>query len=174
MFEIKEVKWRDIKGHEGLYQVSDNGWVKSLNYRGTGREKILKQAINSKGYLEVRFKKDGKNKKFKVSRLVAEAFITNPEGKPQVNHINENKLKNTVDNLNWMTAKENINYGTRNIRVADKNSKPVIATKNGIDQYFESGKQAAEELGLFTSSISDCLKGRHKTCGGYTFKYANS
>ena len=105
--------WRDIEGFEGLYQVSNFGRIKRVT---TG--KILKGDKNNDGYLRVKLYKNNTKSNKSIHRLVAEAFIPNPENKPQVNHINEDKtnnsLDNSLDNLEWMTAKENINHGTRN------------------------------------------------------------
>ncbi len=92
--------WKDIKGFEGLYQVSTQGQVKS-------RRGILKPYINHKGYLKVCLSKDGVKYKKRVNRLVAEAFIENPLNLPQVNHKDRNKNNNAVSNLEWCTAKEN-------------------------------------------------------------------
>lgn len=119
--------WKDIKGYEGRYQVSDKGRVKSLAHvtiRKNGRklplkERILKPSTNHKGYLlVVLYDYSGKAKTIKVHRLVCEAFHKNPDNKPCVNHIDENKANNKASNLEWCTVKENCNYGTRNARIA--------------------------------------------------------
>lgn len=110
--------WKDIKDFEGLYQVSSCGRVKSLrDNKGNYREKLLK-LILCKGYLYVNLLKDGKQKSYKVHRLVAEAFIPNTLNKPTVNHKDEIKTNNCVENLEWMTIRENCCYGTRNERMA--------------------------------------------------------
>ena len=114
-------EWKDIEGYEGLYQVSDWGNVKSLprlskrsasRHRGTSiliNERILKQSFQTSGYKVVVLCKDGNNRQFQVHRLVAEAFIPNPENKPQIDHINTNKAENNVENLRWCTHTENMN-----------------------------------------------------------------
>lgn len=164
--------WKDIKGYEGLYQVSDLGRVKRVE---TGR--ILKGYKITGDYLGVKLCKNNIKSSQKIHRLVAEAFIPNSENKPQVNHIDEDKTNNVVSNLEWMTATENNNHGTRNKRAAKTISKsksiPIIATniKTGEFQEFNSTKECARQLGLHTSNITAVLKGRLKRSGGYTFKY---
>lgn len=106
---MEEEVWKPIKDYEGLYEISNLGRVKSLNYGGTGKGKVLKNIERSNGYLGVRLTKNGKTKAFKVHRLVAEAFIPNPEDKPCVDHINTIKNDNRVENLRWATHKENMN-----------------------------------------------------------------
>ena len=101
-------EWRAVKDYEGLYEVSNIGRIKSLNYNGTGKEGLLKQQSNHKGYKTVMLRKDNKGKTFKVHRLVAEAFIPNPENKPQIDHINCIRDDNRVENLRWVTGKENM------------------------------------------------------------------
>ena len=106
---MKEEVWKPIKDYEGLYEISNLGRVKSLNYKRTGKEKILKNTENSKGYLIVCLTKNEKRKQFKIHRLVAEAFIPNPEDKPCIDHINTIKNDNRVENLRWVTNEENNN-----------------------------------------------------------------
>ena len=112
---VQDEVWKDIEGYEGLYQVSTCGNIKSLakpRKNGNGRcyiqkEKLLKQSFTSTGYKKVELYKDGKRKSFKVHRLVAIAFIPNPDNKPEVNHIDGNKINNNIDNLEWVTSSEN-------------------------------------------------------------------
>ena len=106
---MEEEVWKPIKDYEGLYEVSNLGRVKTLNYRGTGKGKILKNIECSNGYLTVGLTKNGKRKLFTVHRLVAEAFIPNPEGKPCIDHINTIKNDNRIENLRWVTHEENSN-----------------------------------------------------------------
>lgn len=162
-------EWKDIEGYEGLYQVSNLGRVKRSKGKYMKSERILRLFINTPGYLQVMLCKNNKCKKFTVHRLVAEAFIPNHENKPQVNHIDEDKTNNMVSNLEWMTAKENVNHGTRNERSSKKIKAIDIA--NGEWNDYKSISECARELGLHQSSISMCLKGKRKTSGGYTFKY---
>lgn len=166
--------WKDIEGYEGLYQVSDFGRVKRVN-----TDRILKGYKITGDYLGVKLCKNNIKSTQKIHRLVAEAFIPNSENKPQVNHIDEDKSNNMVSNLEWMTATENNNHGTRNERAAKTISKsksiPIIATniKTSEFQEFNSTNECARQLGLHTSNITAVLKGRLKQTGGYTFKYLN-
>ena len=175
-------EWKDIAGYEGLYQVSSLGRVKSLSRRDrlnrVIQEKILKPRSDKKGYLMVNLYKESKRKSYKVHRLVAQAFILNPENKPQVNHKDEDKTNNRVDNLEWATAKENVNYGTRNERVAKshvnnkKLSKPIygINVKTNERIEFPSIKEAGGS-GFGQGNIVHCLKGRCKSHKGYKWFY---
>lgn len=124
MSKVKE-EWRDVVGYEGLYQVSDWGNVRSLNYNKTGQVRLLKQVVAKDKYLVVTLSKNGKQKEGKVHRLVAEAFIPNPESKKEVGHLKtlpngfEDKTANEAWNLAWMTRKENANYGTLPQRLSE-------------------------------------------------------
>lgn len=118
--------WKDIVGYEGLYQVPNLGNVKRLKgYKGRGKgyiveEHLIQPSINSRGYQNVILCKNGKTKTFTMHRLVAIAFLDNSEKLPQVNHKDENKLNNCVDNLEWCDSQYNNNYGTRNKKCSDK------------------------------------------------------
>lgn len=122
---MKEI-WRDIKGYESLYQVSNLGRVKSLarkvikkNYVSFKKERILKQQTDRYGYKKVILQRNYQIKTFSIHRLVAEAFLENPYNLPQINHKDENKENNCVLNLEYCDSKYNNNYGTRNIRVSE-------------------------------------------------------
>ena len=166
--------WKDIRDYEGLYQISNIGNVKSLNYKQTGREKILKPSVDKDGYLFVCLCKNRKVKPFKVHRLVAQAFISNPNNYPQVNHKNEIKDDNRLENLEWCDAKYNVNYGTIKERTAEKLSKPVLKIdpiSNEIVAEFPSIKEVERQLGYKQGNISKCCKGNRNTCGGYKWRY---
>ena len=166
--------WRTVLGYEGLYQVSDLGNVKSLNYKLTGKEHVLSPGKVRGGYLRVYLYKGGNNKSFFVNRLVWEAFNGPiPEGM-QVNHINENKTDNRLENLNLMTPKENTNWGTGIARSAKSKKKMVEQhTLDGthICTWF-SATDVERELGYGQGNISKCCCGKRKTAYNYTWKYA--
>nr|DAQ29436.1 MAG TPA: homing endonuclease [Caudoviricetes sp.] len=169
--------WKDIEGYEGLYQVSNLGRVKSfdsIDKLGRIRKgRVLKGIKDVKGYLLVNLYKNSIVYTKRLHRLVAETFIPNLENKPQVNHIDENKANNIVSNLEWMTAKENINHGTRNERMSRTQSIPIIATniKTGESQEFYGTAECARQLALHHGNITSVLKGNRNHTDGYTFKY---
>lgn len=162
--------WKDIAGWEGLYQVSTCGRVKSLKY---GKERILKQSKNSSGYLTVSLYIEGKTFSKVVHRLVAIAFIPNPENKIEVNHIDEDKKNNRLENLNWMTSKENSNWGTRIERQVKSISKPIkVIYQDDTYEIWESATVFANEYGINSGGITNVLSGRRKTYYGLQFEYA--
>lgn len=169
--------WLDVVGYVGLYKVSSAGRVKSLKF---GKERILKPAPNGSGYLLVNLYKDGKMKTMKVHRLVATAFIPNPDNLPFINHKDENKANNRVENLEWVTASYNINYGTRNERVAKsltngKLSKPVLQIdkdSNEVIATYPSAREVERQLGFDKGYISNCCNGKYKQAYGYLWRFA--
>ena len=179
-------EWKDIPNYEGLYQASNLGRIKSLERFRKGengclisiKEKILKPSINHKGYYRIQLCKQSIVKAYMVHRLVWEAFNGSiPEGL-QVNHINEVKSDNRLLNLNLMTSKENVNYGTRNERSAKKKingkkSKPVLQfdLQDNFIKEFPSLMQVYRELGFNQRHICECCKGKLKTAYGYKWKY---
>ena len=168
--------WLPIEGYENLYEVSNLGRVRSLErtvIRKNGVKlkvsgKILKPRVN-KGYLFVTLCKNGIGRNCYLHRLVSTAFIPNPNNLPQVNHLSEDKLNNSVENLEWCSAKENINYGTRNKRSSEKLQKPVLCVE--LNQIFPSLTDAAKHCNVTLSNLSWVLTGRSKTAGGYHFEY---
>lgn len=174
----KEEKWKAIAGYEG-YEISSLGKVKSLNYKRTGKEKILKPKNNGKGYLRVALYKDGKCKYFLIHRLVGEAFIPNPMGLPEINHKDENKSNNIASNIEWCDRRYNNNYGTHTERsaAAQRNnpdrSKAVVASRfsdfRTIELRFASISEAGRN-GYHQGSVSDCCKGCYSTHRGNFYK----
>ena len=164
-------EWRDIKGFEGKYMVSNTGKVKSLNYNRTGKEKILKPYDNGHGYLYVVLYKDGKDKKYRINRLVAMAFIPNSDNLPEVNHKDEDKTNNCVENLEYCSRLYNMNYGTR----TEKTCKPVFSVnkESGLIMYWESIAEAERCTGINKSSITRCCKGKVNSAGGHYWFYAD-
>ena len=158
---------KDVKGYEGLYAVTSCGKVWS--YR---RQKFLKPRVNRGGYLYVNLSKNGKAKSYVVHRLVAEAYIPNPDNLPMINHKDECKTNNCLQNLEWCDASYNINYGTRNEKVAISLKIPII--QFDLDGNFIREWPSATDVGKeVNSNICECLKGRRKTAIGYIWKYKN-
>ena len=182
---MKEV-WKDIKGYEGLYQVSNLGRVKSLHQRAIKRnskikinyEQILKPVIGKNGYSTVTlYKKENNNKlknNYKIHRLVAESFLNNSQNFPQVNHIDENKQNNKLSNLQWVSSSQNNNHGTRNKRVAEKMRKPVCQfDMDGNLVKIWWSLNILKNYGFRIEKISEVCnnkKGR-KSSGGFKWKY---
>ena len=154
---------KDIKNYEGLYAITSCGKVWSY------RSKIfLKPQVEKNGYLTVGLYKNGQKKVYFIHRLVSEAYIPNLEGLPQVNHKDENKANNCLQNLEWCDASYNINYGTRN----EKIKKPIL--QYDLDGNFIREWPSATDVGIeVCGNICNCLKGRQKTAYGYKWKYKN-
>ena len=156
------------------YEVSNLGQVRSVNYNHTGKAKILKPRMVKGGYLVVGLHKNGKQKQCYTHRLVAYTFIENdePTVKTEVNHINEDKTLNTVENLEWCTRKHNINHGTRNRRDGKTKSKKIIGkslTENKVI-VFQSIKQAGK-FGFAIGHICNCCQGKQRQHKGYVWSY---
>lgn len=174
--------WKDVKGYEGLYQVSNYGRVKSIK-----KDHILKPAPRQHGYLGVMLYGHGGHKTrgfktFSVHRLVAEAFIPNPHNLPEVNHIDECKTNNSVENLEWITRKGNVNYGTAPKRRAEKarnggkSRKIAQYTKSGeLVEVFPSLAEAFRKTGFAKANICRCAQGNKKYSHayGYVWRYVN-
>ena len=154
---LKEV-WRNIKDYEGLYQVSSWGRIKRVT---TGR--ILKTILGKDGYLQINLCKNGIQKRYKVHRLVAQAFIPNPQNKPQVNHIDEDKENNYVENLEWVTNQENMLHNELYKRCVEHAKIPVICLET--NERFESITQLSKHLKLGVSTVSEKIKYRRQING---------
>ena len=171
-------QWKPAKGYEQLYEVSNFGRIRSLDkYNSLGyfrKGVILKQNVRSKKskYLRVGLTKNGVRKHVNVHRIVAMTFLDNPMNLPQVNHKDENKCNNHVDNLEWCTASYNANYGTRNQRIIDKNKKPIIGESldHDIKIYLDSSR-SGDFIGFCHSAITACAKNKSETHKGFVWRY---
>ena len=163
MYEI----FMDIPDYEGLYQASNLGRIR--NNKG----QIMKQRKDRDGYMIINLRKDGKMKTHRVHRLIISSFKSNPENKSQVNHINENKEDNRLNNLEWSTPAENNAHGTHNERVSNANKIKVKCIE--LDKVFDSAQDAALWLNKINgrTSITACCKGKQKSAFGYIWKYLN-
>lgn len=151
---------KDIKGFEGQYAITSCGKVWSYKSK-----RFLVPWDNQYGYLQVGLMVNSKLKKYRIHRLVAEAYIPNPDNKPYVNHLNECKSDNYVSNLEWATAKENINYGTGIERGSKRQWTKIRCVETG--DIYPSQKAASRDTGICVQSIHFCIHGKQKTAGGY-------
>lgn len=175
--------WKEVRGYEGLYEVSDLGRVRSLgrecnsknNSRQRKKARILVQEVTIHGYCRVRlFDAEGKAKHWPVHRLVMREFAG--DSNLQINHKNEIKTDNRLINLEYCTSKENCNYGTRNEKIGGyQNNIPVkqMDTDGNTLREFYSITNAAKFIGLSTTSIKLCCDGKLKTAGGYKWEFLN-
>jgi hypothetical protein len=178
--ENQTEQWKDIEGYEGLYQVSNEGRVKSLNYRQTKQEKILKAFKNNNGYLLVGLCKNGKPTHKLVHRLVAEAFIPMVEGKQEIDHINSVRHDNRVENLRWCTSEENAKNPITLEKVKAANRKKAEALSKKVFCYdtnfnflsgFSSTADTARQLKLSQGNVTLTCLGALKHYKGYIFSY---
>lgn len=175
--------WKDIKGFEGLYQVSNIGRIKSIdryirNKWGSltlCKEHILKPRTDDDGYYRIGLYKDGKYKSFGLHRLVSEAFIPNPNNLPCVNHKNEIKTDNRVENLEWCTNSYNLNYGHRLEKAIEKRKIHILQFTKNMDfvGYYDSIVSAASSVNGLASNICSCCKQTIKRAYGYVWRYAD-
>ncbi len=165
--------WKDIIGYEGLYQVSNLGNIKSF-YKA--KKSIKKPTLSNKGYLRVGLSKNKKSKTFKIHRLVAKTFLSNPNNYLEVNHKDGNKLNNCVDNLEWCSRSYNINHAWRN-KLTKGRSKKLLQydLNNNLIREFISAREASRTLHINVGDISSCCNHshKHKTAGGYIWRYAD-
>lgn len=175
---IKE-HWKAVVGYEGLYEVSDQGRIRSLNYAHTGQVDYLIPQKTEKGYLRVCLYKNGISKQWRIHRLQAIAFIPNPDNLPCVNHKNETPWDNRVENLEWCNAKYNNNYGTVKQRVSQTMRKH-FSSINQVGQYslegtliavFLSVKEAAKQTRFNSINILKCCLGKIKSYKGFIWQY---
>ena len=179
---IKE-EWRPVRDYEGLYEVSNFGRIRSLKF---GKTKVLKPGKRRRGYLFVTFLKNSKKKHHSVHRLVFEAFNGKIPDGFEVNHIDENPSNNRLDNLNLMTHKENVNWGTAQKRRAEKQkgqkrcdvterlSKPVVqSTLDGVFIKVWSSTMECGRNGFSNGDVSLCCNGKYKQHKGYIWQYAD-
>ena len=181
--------WKPVKGYEGLYEVSDRGRVKSLerevSFKSKNQfgvfyteyktpERILSPIMQSNGYWVVGLGFMGKRKIKSIHRLVAEAFIENPDNKPQVNHIDGNKGNNNASNLEWATPSENTKHAYKTALLTHY-SRAVyqIDPETIIGKRWESVRAASRALGITESGIIKCCRGERKMSGGYIWRYCD-
>lgn len=180
MQEVFE-EWRDVPRYEGFYQVSNLGNVRSVDRyiecRGVMRfqkGKILRPHIGKFGYKQVILNNKGM-KLYKVHRLVAEAFIPNPDNLPQVNHKDENKINNNVENLEWCTCLYNLLYNGLHHRRNNKNNRKSISVArmqgDRVDAIYPSLNEAARDVNGSSGNISQCCRGIKSNAYGYQWKY---
>lgn len=164
--------WKDVDGYDGLYQVSNIGNVRSLNYRGTGLVRNLVPKVNNCGRLWV----DLRGKPLLVHRLVAKAFIPNPNEYPQINHKDENPKNNVVENLEWCTGEYNRSvYSAKKSRGRPKvRHKPInqFGADGELVKRWNDSRTIANETGMRQSSITQCCDGKRKTAYGFKWQYA--
>lgn len=165
--------WKDIIGYEGVYQISSFGRVKSLHNKAGIKELIMKPHKKYNGYYQIRLKNKGTEKDFSIHRLVALHFIPNPENKPQVNHLNEDKSDNRVENLEWCTQAYNNIYGTRIERVKNKVGKPILQydLEGKFLKEYPSLAEASKQNKFSMGNLSACCLGRYAQANGYIWKY---
>ena len=176
-------EWRDIPGYEGLYQVSNLGRVRSLDRYVPHKKfgvKFCKGVLmaihqNNAGYLTVNLSRENKYTSYDIHRLVAKAFIPCSDSEcMQVNHKDENKHNNQIDNLEWVTCSENNNYGTKVARQKVHCERAVLqydVNGNFIKEYRSATEAEKEISGKFTGAISHCINGTTKTAYGYIWRF---
>lgn len=181
----KEI-WKNIKGFENIYQISNYGNIKNIK-----KNILIKPFISKKTkYYQIDLCKNGHKKRYSIHRLVAQAFISNPNNFPQVNHKDENKQNNRYDNLEWCTAKYNSNYGTCKQRIGIKSSqkkhtyetkqkiskalsKPIIqySKNNTFIKEWGSAYEVQRKLRISKSNVNECCNNKRKSAGNYIWKF---
>jgi len=158
-------EWKEVNNYKGLYWISNRGRVK--NSKG----KILKPTIQVNGYYKVNLIKNKISKNHTIHRLVAEAFIPNPDNLTEINHKDENKVNNAADNLEWCSHKYNSTYGTILTRIQENsvNRVSVKCVETGI--IYKSIREAEKITNIDHSNIAKVCRGKQKTAGGYHWVY---
>lgn len=164
--------WKPIKDYEGLYEVSNMGRVRSLSRKGTF-ERILNPCVrNTGGYLAVNLYKNGKKTMYFIHRLVALAFLPNPNNYPVINHKDCNPSNNCVDNLEWCTVTYNNTYNDKAKKQALKKSKPIkqLALDGTLIAIWPSINEIGRN-GFIQQAVCACCQGKRKTHNGFIWKY---
>lgn len=161
-------EWFPVERYEGIYWISNKGRIR--NKKG----QIMRPVDNGKGYLRYNlFRHKGRGKTEYAHRLIAEAFIPNPNGLPEINHKDENKKNNDINNLEWCSHKYNQGYGTLPSKTSARMSKGVLGVKATTGERLYLPKIAdAGRHGLNRTAIGNCLHGRARSSGGYIWAYA--
>ena len=161
--------WKDVSGFDGLYKVSNTGKVKRSFVNG--KERILSGRKDKDGYIEVILSKAQHKSYFRIHRLVAKAFIPNPDGKPMVNHKDKNVQNNAVTNLEWVTASENVVHGYCTGRKVRK--RPVVQYTKNMDfiAFWNSIREAGQALCINEHNINSCCNDKLPSAGGYIWRY---
>lgn len=175
--------WKDVVGYEGYYQVSNKGNVRSVDrrvqcsnsvrfYKG----RVLSQCQDDKGYFRVLLAVAGMHKSRQIHRLVAEAFIDNPNNLPEVNHKDENPSNNSVDNLEWCSKVYNLEYGTgraRSMKSQHKKAVQQFDLNGNLIAEFDGVNSAARSIGKSkdATAITKCCSGKNQTAHGYIWRY---
>ena len=172
--------WRPVRDFEGLYEVSNlarvrsvSRWVQAGTTKRLAKSTILKSHPLPSGYLTVTLKDKGRTATVTIHRLVAEAFVPNPNNLQDVNHKDEEKTNNLPSNLEWCDRKYNINYGTGKYRKTENYRKPIeqLTLDGKHVAYFESARQAARVTDYKQSRLWEALSGKRKTAYGYQWRY---
>lgn len=172
--------WKDVVGYEGIYEVSNLGKIRSLNYNGTRTCKEMKGSPNKDGYIKLTLTKDKKKKTVLLHKLVADAFLENPDNLPIINHKDENKSNNNLSNIEWCTIPYNNSYGTRLERLSESNTngkKSKTVYQYTLDGELVNVWPSANECGrngFKTTCVSRCClnKPHCNTYKGYKWSYA--
>lgn len=185
----KEI-WKDVVGYEGYYQVSNLGRVRSVDrivkgcFGSTQHKKsiILSPAINTAGYYSVALVRNAKSKSYRVHRLVAEAFLPNPNSLPVINHKDENKLNNSVENLEWCTYSYNTTYNNSMLkRIITRNINKSYGCEKKVYQYnidghlikiWKSLMEVSRELHIPWGNIANCCRGQKNRHTAYGYKWS--